>query len=79
MRVLDLTGAEIRDIQAEAVELPIGQSVHKVGWSPDGQLLTVSTMVRLNVLKFVSTFFKLCMYISIPLALVTIALSLSLP
>ena len=56
MRVLDLTGAEIKDIQAEAVELPIGQSVHKVGWSPDGQLLTVSTMVRLNVLKFVSTF-----------------------
>lgn len=47
MRVLDLTGAEIRDIQSEAVELPIGQSVHKVGWSPDGQLLTVSTTVRL--------------------------------
>ena len=47
VRVLDLTGAEIRDIQSEAVELPIGQSVHKVGWSPDGQLLTVSTTVRL--------------------------------
>ncbi len=45
-RVLDLTGAEIKDIQAEAVELPIGQSVFSVAWSPDGQLLTVSTTVR---------------------------------
>ena len=44
-RVLDLTGAEIKDIQTEAVALPIGQSVHSVAWSPDGQLLTVSTTV----------------------------------
>ena len=44
-RVLDLTGAEIRDIQAESVELPIGQAVFSVAWSPDGQLLTVSTTV----------------------------------
>ena len=44
-RVLDLTGAEIRDIQAESVDLPIGQSVYKVAWSPDGSLLTVSTTV----------------------------------
>ncbi|KAL0053124.1 hypothetical protein WJX82_001225 [Trebouxia sp. C0006] len=42
-RVLDLTGAEIKDIPAEAVELPIGQSVFSVAWSPDSQLLTVST------------------------------------
>ncbi len=44
-RVLDLTGAEIKDIPAEAVELPIGQSVFSVAWSPDSQLLTVSTTV----------------------------------
>lgn len=50
VRVLDLAGAEIRDIQAEAVELPIGQAVHKVGWSPDGQLLTVSTTVSITLL-----------------------------
>lgn len=50
VRVLDLTRAEIRDIQAESVELPIGQSVHKVGWSPDGQLLTVSTTVSPSLL-----------------------------
>ncbi|KAL0039283.1 hypothetical protein WJX79_001413 [Trebouxia sp. C0005] len=42
-RVLDLTGAEIKDIPAEAVELPIGQAVFSAAWSPDGQLLTVST------------------------------------
>ena len=45
-KVLDLTGAEIRDISAESVELPIGQTVFSVAWSPDGQLLTVSTTVR---------------------------------
>lgn len=45
-RVLDLTGAEIKDIPAEAVELPIGQAVFSAAWSPDGQLLTVSTTVR---------------------------------
>lgn len=45
-RVLDLTGAEIKDIPAESVELPIGQTVFSVAWSPDGQLLTVSTTVR---------------------------------
>lgn len=44
-RVLDLTGADIKDIQTEAVALPIGQSVYSVAWSPDGQLLTVSTTV----------------------------------
>ena len=43
-RVLDLTGAEI-GVQAESVELPIGQAVFKVAWSPDGSLLTVSTTV----------------------------------
>jgi len=31
-RVLDLTGAEIKDIPAEAVELPIGQSVFSVAY-----------------------------------------------
>lgn len=50
-RVLDLTGAEIKDIQAESVELPIGQTVFSVAWSPDGQLLTVSTTVRFLKLK----------------------------
>lgn len=45
-KVLDLTGAEIKDIQAESVELPIGQTVFSVAWSPDGQLLTISTTVR---------------------------------
>lgn len=44
-RVLDLTGAEIKDIQAEAVELPMGQTFFSVAWSPDGQLLTISTTV----------------------------------
>lgn len=44
--MLDLTGAEIKDIQAESVELPIGQTVFSVAWSPDGQLLTISTTVR---------------------------------
>lgn len=44
-RVLDLTGAEIKDIQAESVELPMGQTVFSVAWSPDGQLLTISTTV----------------------------------
>ena len=45
-KVLDLTGAEIKDISSESVELPIGQTVFSVAWSPDGQLLTVSTTVR---------------------------------
>ncbi|KAL3146552.1 hypothetical protein ABBQ32_14175 [Trebouxia sp. C0010 RCD-2024] len=45
-KVLDLTGAEIKDIPAESVDLPIGQTVFRVAWSPDGQLLTVSTTVR---------------------------------
>ena len=43
--MLELTGAEIKDIQTESVELPMGQTVFNVAWSPDGQLLTISTTV----------------------------------
>jgi len=65
-RVLDLTGAEIKDIPAEAVELPIGQSVFSVAWSPDSQLLTVSTTVsRLCMLPGVVKL-KLCIPSDIP-------------
>ena len=44
-RVVDLTGAEINNVQAEAVDLASWQTVFSVAWSPDGQLLTVSTTV----------------------------------
>ena len=44
VRVIDLSG-EMLELRGDAVELDPGQVATAVGWTPDGQLLTVATTV----------------------------------
>lgn len=42
LQILDV-GARIQEVPSETVEVPPGQLVDSLGWSRDGQVLTVST------------------------------------
>ena len=48
VRVIDLSG-EMLELRGDAVELDPGQVATAVGWTPDGQLLTVATTVSCTV------------------------------
>ncbi|KXZ49298.1 hypothetical protein GPECTOR_22g892 [Gonium pectorale] len=43
VRVLDTSGQDYNEIKSDAVDLDANQSVEKVGWTRDGQVLTVGT------------------------------------
>lgn len=48
MKVIDLSG-EMLELRGDAVELDPGQVATAVGWTPDGQLLTVATTVSCSI------------------------------
>ena len=48
MKVIDLSG-EMLELRGDAVELDPGQVATAVGWTPDGQLLTVATTVSCRI------------------------------
>ncbi|GLC35581.1 hypothetical protein PLESTB_000191100 [Pleodorina starrii] len=43
VRILDSSGQDYNEIKSDAVDLDANQSVEKVGWTRDGQVLTVGT------------------------------------
>ncbi|KAG1674427.1 hypothetical protein FOA52_012954 [Chlamydomonas sp. UWO 241] len=44
VRIMDVSGSEYSEVKSDALDLDPGVQVEQVGWSRDGQILTVSTM-----------------------------------
>ncbi|GFH09592.1 WD_REPEATS_REGION domain-containing protein, partial [Haematococcus lacustris] len=43
VRILDASGTEFTEVKADAIDLEPNQAVERVGWTRDGQVLTLST------------------------------------
>jgi len=43
VRIMDVTGSEYSEVKSDAIDLDPGLQIEQVGWSRDGQILTVST------------------------------------